>query len=339
MVELCSLNNAPVWLAKIQRFLIEWNNDDLKLKVNSSGSTGKPKSIDLRKCDMVRSAEITIAYFGLKAGMKSILCLPIKYIAGKMMLVRAIVANMDLLLIEPSSNPLKGITEKVDFIALTPFQIDQVLDHSPEKLRLISTVILGGGSISNKIRHELSECSAKCYLTYGMTETITHIAIQQLNALGKPPVFTLLNGFEISVDPRSCLVIKADHIYQKKVVTNDIVEIIDTKNFRWIGRWDNVINTGGVKVFPEIVESKIAELIDKPYFVHRMIDNKLGNKVTLVIEGKQQKDKEEKMLAGLKKRLDKYEMPRSIIYLDCFSYTATGKIRRKHTFQQIEENV
>ncbi|MBT8218864.1 MAG: AMP-binding protein [Bacteroidia bacterium] len=334
--EICSLETEDQWLIDIQSFLREWTNDSNEIVVNTSGSTGIPKQIQLSKNAIKTSAGITIDYFCLRPAMTLLLCLPVRFIAGKLMIIRALESNSDLILKMPSSNPLETLETKIDFAAMTPFQVSKTLIQTPEKLNLISTLLLGGGGISQSQRKALhSLTSTQCYLSYGMTETITHVAIQKISKPTLKPIFKVLDGFQIAQDERSCLVIEADHIYQKKVVTNDIVEMVDSDRFIWKGRWDNIINSGGIKISPEEVETKIEMLINIPFFIYWIPDEELGQKIVLFIKNKRRNSEEEVvLLSKLKKTLNKYEMPRSILYLDCFDYTDTGKIRRQHTFQK-----
>lgn len=332
--ELTNLNTSDQWLIDIQLFLINWFDDSLHIDVNTSGSTGAPKAIQLLKFNMRTSASITNNYFNLNKNKTAALCLPAKYIAGKMMIVRALEANMDIIMEEPSSSPLQLLDMPIDFIALTPLQVDNVLIDKPEKLNLINTIIIGGGVVSNLLLNKLQSINSFCYQTYGMTETITHIALQQINGINQSDYFKVLDGFEISADSRGCLCISAPHIHEQYVVTNDLVEIIDTRSFRWLGRYDNVINSGGVKLHPEIIESKIHSLIDNPFFITGFPDKRLGERVTLCIESDPEIQIDlADLLNQIKSRLSKFEIPRSILFFDCFMYTETGKIRRRATLE------
>jgi len=332
--ELSNLNTSDQWLIDIQLFLINWFDDTLHIDVNTSGSTGAPKAIKLLKSNMRKSASITNNYFNLNKNKIAALCLPAKYVAGKMMIIRALESNMDIFLEKPSSSPLQLLDRRIDFIALTPLQVDNILIVNSEKLNLINTVIIGGGVVSNLLLNKLRVLKCICYQTYGMTETITHIALQQINGINKSNYFKVLDGFEISLDSRSCLCISAPHIHEQYVVTNDLVEIVDSKSFRWLGRYDNVINSGGVKLYPEIIESKINSLIDNPFFIIGEPDDRLGERVTLCIESDPKTLIDPSNLRNqIKSKLSKFEIPRSILFFDCFMYTETGKIRRRATLE------
>lgn len=317
------------WIIEIQEFLNNYLNNTDAIEVMTSGSTGDPKSIQLLKSSFRKSANITNQYFDLNNNSTALLCLPVKYIAGKLMIIRAMECDMNLVIEEPSSNPMKGLEDSIDFVAMTPFQLSNVLNQHPSSLDHVGTIILGGGPISKNLQSQIQELESRCYHTYGMTETITHIAIKPLNGSTKSEDFQVLDGFEIHQDDRDCLIIKADHIYNQKVITNDIVKILNPKSFKWIGRYDNVINTGGVKVYPEIIESKIQDLFDIPFFVIGSEDDQLGQKVTICIESVT--TDQAVLLKKIESRLDKFEIPRSFLFFDCFIYTETGKIKRQQT--------
>ena len=334
--ELISIDTSEQWFIDIQSFLSNWFSDNKFINVNTSGSTGIPKTIKLPKNNIIHSADITINYFNLDASQTSALCLPAKYIAGKMMIVRALQSGMDLIIEEPSSSPLQLINKAIDFVALTPMQIENILDNNPDNLNLINKIIIGGGAVSPPLSDRLQDIKSLCYQTYGMTETITHIALQPINGTNKSDHLKVLDGFSIGMDDRGCLSISAEHIYEKHVITNDLVDIIDPKCFKWLGRYDNVINTGGVKVYPEVIESKIQSLIDHPYFIIGMDDDHFGQKVVLCIQADDQSSiNQEHLLNQIKSRLSKFEIPRSIITFDCFLFTETGKIRRRATLESL----
>lgn len=324
-----NLKTDKQWVLDIQELLQYYLNSNEAIHVMTSGSTGNPKSISLSKSSIKTSARITNRYFNLNEKENALLCLPAKYIAGKLMIARAIEADVDLIIEEPSSTPLAELSSKIDFVAMTPFQIGNILENDSSRLNSVETIILGGGPVSQSLRNELHQVHPICFQTYGMTETITHIALQQLNGADKSDRFQVLDEFKISKDVRDCLVIKADHIHQGHVVTNDIVEILDHKSFKWLGRYDNVINTGGIKVYPEVIESKIQGIIAKPFFIIGMDDDKLGQVVTLCLES--DPFDSDALLIKIKSKLDKFEIPRSILFFDCFQYTETGKIRRRPT--------
>ncbi len=314
----------------IGNFLLEWVNGKPILEVQTSGSTGEPKRILLKKEHMLNSAVATGAFFGLKNGGKALLCLPCSGIAGKMMLVRAMVLGMNLNYVEPSSRPLYNDSKSYDFVAMTPFQVEKSLGQ----LSQIQTLIVGGAPVSQALKEKLKSASSIIFETYGMTETITHIAARMLSN----PVedaFQVLPGVSVSKDERDCLVIKAPTISDTKVVTNDIVELIDEKTFKWLGRFDSIINSGGIKLMPEKIEEKLSKVIHSRFFIAGIPDEALGQKLVLLVEDL------EASIEVLMKRikniddLDKYEAPKEIFLLETFEETKTGKIHREKTLSQI----
>ena len=170
---------------EIRNFLKEWGNNELSISVKTSGSTGKPKLIQLLKSDMVASAKLTGEYFNLETTQTALLCLPVKYIAGKMMLVRAIVLGFDLISVKPSSNPIIDCVQPIGFAAMTPMQVNTVLNQSPDKLNLIEQLLIGGAPVDSRIESKLQEVKTLCFSTYGMTESITHVAVKKLNGKNK----------------------------------------------------------------------------------------------------------------------------------------------------------
>ncbi len=318
---------------EIGDFLLDWTDDDSTLEVKTSGSTGKPKSIVLQKQHMVNSALATGEFFGLQPGDTALLCLPASYIAGKMMLVRAMVLGMELDYVPSSSNPLEGISKTYDFCAMVPLQ----LENSLASIGQITTLIVGGATIPQtlyvKIQDQITlhDYKTEIFETYGMTETITHIALKRIRQNGRRnQSFRTLPSVTISADERGCLVIDAPKITDVLVVTNDVVDLVSETEFQWLGRHDNVINSGGIKLYPEQIEAKLASAIPSRFFVAGVPDEKLGQKLILVIEGDVE---EEKLLQEIKalNTLGKFEIPKKILQVVKFQQTESGKIQRDKT--------
>ncbi|RKS53591.1 O-succinylbenzoic acid--CoA ligase [Gillisia mitskevichiae] len=315
-------------------FLLDWLRPSEFIEVNTSGSTGKSKKIKVRKEHMINSALATGKFFDLPAGCTALMCLPAKYIAGKMMLVRAMVLGWELDLVPPSSNPLDNLYKTYDFCAMTPFQ----LDNSISRLHLIKKLIVGGGAVSPNLQALVQGLNTKVYETFGMTETVSHIAAKKLNTKKnkkKPAPFKLMPNVHISKDNRDCLVINAPSISDDILVTNDVVEILTYKKFLWKGRYDNVVNSGGIKLYPEDIERKLSDVIDGRFFLIGMPDDALGEKLVLFIEA----DFSEELLAELQlkvrsvKKLHKYEIPKKIYLIQKFEETPNGKIHRINTLR------
>ena len=312
---------------EINQFLKEWFSDAHYVLVKTSGSTGNPKSIHLRKDFMINSALATGRYFQLGENTKALCCLPIKFIAGKMMLVRALTLGWDLDVIESTSNPLQEITKEYDFSAMVPLQ----LRNSISKIDQIKTLIVGGGVVSRELKKAIQTIDTNCYATYGMTETITHIAVKKLNKfsqseLESESVYKTLPDVTISKDKRSCLVIRAPKISNENIITNDVIELISKSEFNWKGRLDHVINSGGVKLHPEEIEQKLSNTIYSRFFVAGILDEILGEKCILVIEGENYPITKKHF-----SKLSRFEIPKAIFFIPKFIETGSGKIQRLKT--------
>lgn len=324
----CLIKEGLSYEEPIGNFLLDWSNDEDDLEVSTSGSTGIPKKIRLQKQYMVNSAIATGSFFNLRGSSSALLCLPADYIAGKMMLVRAMILGLSLDYGAPNSNPLEGISKVYDFSAMIPLQ----LENSLKKLDQVKTLIVGGAKMSDTLKVAVQEKLSKVYETYGMTETITHIALKPVNHLGDTMSanFAALPEVELSIDARGCLVINAPNISEEEVVTNDVVTLISSTEFEWLGRYDSIINSGGVKLIPEKIEAKLSRVIDGDFFVTGLPDEKLGQKLILLVEGEVDKEillKRLQSLAGL----DKFEIPKEIHSVASFVKTANGKIQRSKT--------
>ena len=313
----------PIW-NDVNQFISEWYSPSNEMDLQTSGSTGKPKFISVKKKWMKNSAQLTGKTFGLKEADSALLCMPMKYVAGKMMVVRALELGLDLKVVEPSSSPLKNINNPIDFAAMVPLQ----LENSLNELDKVKILIVGGGQVSPQLVEKLQNISTQIYETYGMTETLTHVAIKPLNGPGKSELFQALDGVHFEIDDKGCLVIHAPMLNPESIVTNDIVELVDKSSFQWLGRFDNVINSGGIKIIPEVVEAKLATVIlNRRFFIAGVADESLGEKVILVVE-------EESVNITLES-LEKYEKPKDIYFIPKFVETKSGKIHRQTTLSLI----
>lgn len=312
-------------------FLTAWFDITATVEVQTSGSTGTPKRMLLQKKYMRNSAIATGAYFGLGPTTTALLCMSSQYIAGKMMWVRALELGWHLDLEAVTSKPLDGIQKTYDFAAMVPLQ----LFNSIDKLHHIDKLIVGGGVVAPPLKAKLEALSTKVYATYGMTETITHIAVQQLNHVQEniTGLYKVLPGVNIDRDARGCLVIDAPKLSDAAVVTNDLVRIADSKHFEWLGRYDSIINSGGVKLIPEQIETKLAITCRGTFFIHALEDAVLGQKVVLLVEGegKPIHDKQAILTFLSHPVLEAYEVPKSIYFVKEFVYTETKKIQRTKT--------
>lgn len=308
------------YLKDIGEFFSEWYNENDYVIVKTSGSTGLPKEIKLLKEHMINSAIATSTYFNLKARSTVLLCLSAQYIAGKMMLVRAIALGWNIFLKPPSSNPLEDNTI-YDFAAMVPMQVT----HSLGKLHNIKQLIIGGAPVSEHLQKQLLQLSTQCYVTYGMTETCTHIAVKNLKINDS---YQVLPNVTVSQDDRDCLVISAPNISNELIVTNDIIKLTSKTKFKWLGRYDSVVNSGGIKLFPEQIEQKLSNIITSRFFVSSIPDHTLGEQLVLVIENDVEFDIDKNILSEV---LSKYEIPKKIVFVKKFKETPTGKIHRTDT--------
>ncbi|OZV69993.1 AMP-binding protein [Winogradskyella aurantia] len=312
-------------------FLIDWLNDDDFLMVNTSGSTGQPKAIKLKKQAMVNSALATGNFFGLEPGHTAMDCLPSHYIAGKMMLVRAMILGLEMDCVEPSTHPIFDYEKVYDFCAMIPLQ----LKHTINYVHNIKTIIIGGAKVTKPLKERISQCQSKVYETYGMTETITHVAVRQLKSkAGKGDTyFNALPNNTFRQDDRKCLVIKASNLGDEEVVTNDVVDLKSETSFQLLGRFDNVINSGGVKLFPEQIEDKFQPIIDERFIVASEYDEGLGEKLILIVENPRDSIDSIRNRIKYLKGLTRYEVPKTIYAVDKFVETVNGKIHRNKTIK------
>jgi len=324
-------------LRTIRNVLTSWYDTSEHMALQTSGSTSQSKTITLKKEYMRMSAMKTQSYFGYKSGATAILCLPVKYIGGMMMLIRALVSDLRLIIVEPSLNPLVGIEEKIDFLPMTAAQMSASLDSNFSQVCHVSKILLGGGPVSPALHHQLQSISTKCYHSFGMTETMSHVAIRQLNGAGQSNVFHAIDGVQFSVDADDCIIVSGDHIDQD-ILTNDVVQLIDKYSFIWKGRKDNVINSGGIKIYPELIEPKISELIDSPYFIASIDDDRYGSIVCLFIETNEVANIL-KINESLSSQLTAYEIPKKTYAVSKFVMTETGKIQRQKSIElAVSEN-
>lgn len=319
----------PEWEEVLFAFLANWFDEGDTINAQTSGSTGVPKAILLSKASMLASAKLTNQFFDLKPEDTALMCLSANYIAGKMMVVRAIAGNLNLVVIEPSSAPL--FDYKIDFAAMIPMQVESLLKSEIGILSLqkISKLIIGGSTVSSVLEEQLQQLSTKCYSTYGMTETVSHIALRSLNGTYKSNLYEALDGVSFEQDSRDCLTIRARHLQSEPFITNDIVRLKSDTSFEWLGRFDNVINSGGVKLFPETIEQKLSEIIPERFFISSLPDDKLGEKVVLIIESESYSSRKlDELDIKLSTKLTRFEKPREFIFTPKFEETTSGKIKR-----------
>lgn len=321
---------------KIKIFLTEWFSDSETVKVQTSGSTGVPKVFDIEKKKMISSAEMTCNFLGLKEGDTSLICLPIEYISGKMMVVRSMVRKLKLIIVDPSTKPVETLNDEIDFCAMTPLQVENSLD----KLYLIKNLIIGGAAVSENLKSLISESSIKksntnhVFETYGMSETLSHIALKQIFPQPEE-YFTVFENITISKDERGCLKIFASNLNSEILQTNDLVEIKNENQFRFLGRIDNVINSGGAKIFPEQLEALVKKKIPNEAVFFGINDESLGQKLILIIEGERSEDVINK-IAEIQFEKN-FHKPKEIIFIEKIPRTPNGKLNRLELINAIQK--
>ena len=324
------LTNNSNTISEFNHFLGIWNNEKNTIQQYSSGSTGAPKSMEIPKWKMKKSAEMTGDFFQLDQLKTSLLCISLDYIGGKMMFVRSLLFNLELIVTDVNSNPIKNLNEPIDFAAMVPLQVETILKETPHKLDLIKYLIIGGAPVSLALEEQLQERKCDAYSTYGMTETVSHIALKKLNHNNSPFIAIGETSFK---EVNGELIINSPQLDIKNLHTNDIVELIDDYHFHWLGRKDFVINSGGVKVHPEILEEKIKNKIHtEKFIISSLPDVTLGEKVIIVCE--------ETVFATIKELVQnwcfmRYEKPKEIYVIDSLLETKSGKLDRLATRKKI----
>jgi O-succinylbenzoic acid--CoA ligase len=320
------------WLAGQQTFILQ-----------TSGSTGTPKPIEIKRGQLVSSAHMTGKALRHGNGTRALVCLNINYIAGLMMLVRGMELNWNITVVEPSSNPLSEVEENAifDFAALVPLQLVAMLENpeTADQLGRLGKVLLGGAPINVLLQRQIADLNIPVYQSYGMTETVSHIALRRLNGENGPEDYRFLPNINFGTDERGCLYIAGPVTNDEIVQTNDLVEI-SGNTFKWIGRADNVINSGGVKIVLDKVDAEVGEVffdlnISNSFFSWFVEDEKLGQKLVLIIEGMENAQPPEQIISEIRKRLSAYETPKHVYFAQHFSKTTTDKVDKRRTVQQL----
>jgi len=336
--ERITASSAGKWERKLFRFIIDLLNEEHHIIQMTSGTTGEPKVYELNRTAMVNSARMTLSYFNLKPGDSALLCLPVDYIAGKMMVVRAFEGGLNLQTTEPSGSPVGEPGMYTDFTAMVPLQVYEVMKTPGIVDQIIGTLIIGGGEINEQLRRKLAGLQkTRVYETFAMTETLTHFAVRKLNGPVPDPLFWTMKGVTIGTDDRGCLAVDIEGITNGTITTNDLVEIRDNCSFAWLGRYDNVIKTGGIKVIPELVEKKIRELtgIENELVIAGITDERLGQKVILIIEDPKGAVDSRQLIALMKKGLPRHELPKEIQVLSSFPRNSSMKVDRVQVTKNI----
>ena len=344
-------NLSEIENESVRDFLIEWFSDSPTVNLHTSGSTGKPKLIVAEKSRMIASAKMTLDYLNLKRGDTALLCLSVNYIAGKMMIVRAIVGGLNLLIGDLSSNPLQNEERHIDFAAMVPLQVYNSFRDKNGRFSRIGKVIIGGGAIDRNEENLYSTLPNEIYATYGMTETLSHIAMRRINGDKRSPYFTPMDEVDVKVKEEKdenigTLVINAPRLCAETLYTNDNVEMRSDGTFRILGRKDNVVCSGGIKLQIEEIEAKLANIINVDFAISSKPDEKLGEKLVLVIEDSKERHVATSSSAllssylgfDLTSCLEKYEIPKEVFYILHLPRTESGKIARAALKQMLSEN-
>ena len=319
--------NCPPALWDLYLFLEKWFDASPVITVHTSGSTGTPKELVVRKDRMMQSARLTCEFLNLQAGDTALLCMNLRYIGAMMVVVRSLVAGLNLIVRPASGHPLSDIEEPLRFAAMVPLQVYNTLRVPEEKARLEQTdiLIIGGGAVDDSLEAEMSALPTAVYSTYGMTETLSHIALRRLNGDTASKHYYPFPSVELSLSAESTLVIKAPLICGEVLQTNDIACLYPDGSFTIAGRKDNVINSGGIKIQAEEMEKRLRPFIPVPFVVTSVPDPRLGQALTLLIAG--QVDVRE-LESKLQTVLDAYHRPRHIFMTESIPQTENGKTDR-----------
>jgi O-succinylbenzoic acid--CoA ligase len=329
--------------AKVLDFCRQWLNGTQDVALHTSGSTGQPQPVLMKRHQLEASARRTGDYFDLGPGDRMLVCLNCEFVGGMMMLVRGFERRMHLTIVEPHADPLALVpTEaKFDFASFVPLQLRAVLaaGHA-ERLNQMKAILVGGAAVDASLAKQIRQLTVPVYLTYGMTETASHIALRRLNGPKPTTAYQVLPGIHVAQDARGCLTVRADVTDDQLITTNDRIKLLDAHTFEWLGRVDFVINSGGVKVQAEkveqVLEVALAELglPGRRVFIAGRPDERLGEQVTAYLEGEPLPEPQQQQLMSLlRKRLGKYERPRELVYVPQFQTTASGKLNRLATLQ------
>lgn len=331
------------YYGKAYDFMQSWLNEQQTFTLQTSGSTGNPKPIEIKRSQLVSSAHMTGKALGLGKGTRALVCLNVHYIAGLMMLVRGMELDWEMTIIEPSANPLLDVEQNImfDFAALVPLQLIAMLENplTESQINRLGKVLLGGAPVNVSLQRKIEALITPVYQSYGMTETVSHIALRSLNGENGLEDYQFLPNINFGTDERGCLYISGPVTNGETVQTNDLVEISGNK-FKWIGRTDNVINSGGVKIVLDKVDAEVGEAffdlnVPNAFFSWFVEDEKLGQKLVLIVEGTENLQEADQVILEIRKRLSAYETPKHVYFVQHFSKTNTDKVDKRRTVQQI----
>lgn len=324
-------------------FIKDWLNGEQTITTQTSGSTGPPKPWTFSRSQAEHSAQLTAQALSLTSGMNALLCMNPSYIAGKMMIIRSLTVGMYIYAVDPTSHPLIHLPHEliIDFAAMVPLQVSTILSSAQrEQMNRIRICLVGGAQTDAQLQSLMGNFSTAFYESFGMTETLSHIALRKLPCDESTP-FTALPGVRVAQDERGCLVIHAPHL-ATTIYSNDMVDLIDDHSFFWKGRIDNIINTGGVKVSPEKIEQDILPIfsslgLNNRFFISSISDGKLGEQIILVIEGAINNEQADQLLRLIHQTIERYSRPRAIYVASSFELTPTNKIKRRESLRDARQ--
>ena len=321
--EVCELRGRSAALDDLADFLDEWFSESPTMQVQTSGSTGAPKVMHVEKARMEASARMTCSFLGLKAGDKALLCMPLKYIGAKMVVVRSLLWGLNLYCVQASSHPLRSLGFAPDFIAMTPAQVYSSLESEDEAalLKAAGHTIIGGGAVDARLGERLHTFPNYVWSTYGMTETLSHIALRRLNGSEASEWYSPFEGVSLRLTGEGALVIHAPAVCEEELITNDIAELCDDGRFRILGRRDNVINSGGVKIQVEDVEAQLLPFMPCAFQITSAPDERYGEVVVMLVEGEKGEENFEAALSVI----HAYSRPKHVFFVSELPRTGSGK--------------
>lgn len=319
----------------------KWLEGTREFVLHTSGSTGKPKPITVTRAQLQASAAMTGKALSLGSGTRALVCLNVGYVAGLMMLVRGMELGWELTITEPTSNPVVGLDSvDFDFVAMVPLQLQAVLENpsTDNQVSNLGKILLGGAPVSLALADRIKGLNVPVFQSYGMTETVSHVALKALNGPAASDSYVFLPGIDYGTDGRGCLFVSGAVTNGQVVQTNDLVEI-DSDTFQWLGRADNVINSGGVKIVLDQADQHVAQVfhdlgIPNAFYCWWEADEKLGQKLVLIVESEVGDFTWQQLATEIRKHVSAYENPKHIYFAKAFAKTATDKIDKRATFQQ-----
>lgn len=333
------LSSDDPLLKQLVIFLTFWFDPTTHVTLKTSGSTGKPKCMQVPKSKLLQSARMTVNFFGLDKNHHFLLCLSPEFIAGKMMIIRAMLCGANLITTVLEANPLKSINQPIDFAAMVPLQLSAILKENPEKMELIKTIIIGGSAIAPQLEHELQHISPRCWHTYGMTETLSHIALRPVNGSQAEKWFSPLAGVSVNLTLDHCLKITAPALLDQPVITHDLAEINTRGKFRILGRIDETIVSAGHKLHPALLEEKIGRYINGPFAIISVTDDFVGEKVVLALAYSMTAWELYDLWKTLETFLIPPEMPRFITSMTDWPMLKSGKTDRRKLKANIQQQL